>query len=117
MTEEYKPFTVKPEHLKVDYIKRKDKWEEGISNVDDDISHRRFNCTLQSGQVVTAFKKCIHKNEISKKHLMTCYRVVLQKLLQDPTLTEDEFISLYGQIQTRANEVYSLRAKRLKKIR
>lgn len=118
MSEDYKPFTPKEKHEKVDHIRRKEKWEESISATQDgDISHRRFNLTLHVGQVVTAFKKCVHKNEISKKHLITCYRVVLQKLLQDPTLTDDEFISMYSQISTRANEVYERRSRRLKKIR
>lgn len=117
MTEEYKPFTPKPKHLKSDFIKRKKKWDESLEDVESDISHRRFNCTLQVSQVVTAFKKCVHKNEVSKKSLITCYRVVLKKLLQDPSLTDAEFMSMYGQIQARANEVYERRSRNLKKIR
>lgn len=85
--------------------------------MDEDLSHRRFHLTLQVGQVLKAFKKCVHKGEISKKHLITCYRVVLKKLLQDETLTDDEFMSMYGQIQARANEVYERRSRRLRRIR
>lgn len=117
MSEEYKPFTPKPKHLKADYLKRKEKWDESLETVDDDKSHRRFNCTLQVTQLVSAFKKCVHKNEISKKNLITCYRVVLQKLLQDPSLTDEEFMSMYGQIQSRANEVYERRSRALKRIK
>ena len=115
--EEYKPFTSKPAHLKADYIKRKEKWDESLETVDNDLSHRRVNCTLQVPQIVKMFKKCVHKNEISKESLITVYRVVLQKLLQNPKLTDAEFMSMYGQIQTRANEVYERRNKELKKIR
>ena len=117
MQEDYKPFTAKPKHLKAEYIKRKEKWDESLEAADDSIDHRRFNCTLQVTQLVSSFKKCVHKNEISKKSLITCYRVVLQKLLQDPNLTDEEFMSMYGQIQTRANEVYERRSRELKRIR
>lgn len=114
---EYKPFTPKPEHLKADYIRRREKWEQGKKEVKQDISHRRFNCTLHVNQVVTSFKKCVHVGEVDKAPLITCYRVVLQKLLQDPTLTDEEFISMYKQIQTRANQVYERRSRKLKSIR
>jgi hypothetical protein len=83
----------------------------------DDLEHRRFSTTLHPNQIVTAFKKCIHKKEVSKKSLMTCYRVVLAALLRDDTLTDDEFIKLYLKIQPRANEVYERRAKRLRRIK
>lgn len=117
MEKEYKPFQPKPKHLKADYVKRKERWEDGLGDVDTDISHRRFNCTLQTPQVVNAFKKCVHKNEVDRKNLITCYRVVLQKILQDPELTDEEFMSMYGQIQARANEVYERRSRNLRKIR
>lgn len=117
MTEEYKPFTPKPKHLKADYIKRKEKWDESIKSKDSDISHRRFNTTLHVNQVVTSFKKCVHANEIAKDPLITCYRVVLQKILQDPSLTDEEFMSMYKQIQTRANEVYERRSRNLRRIK
>ena len=117
MKRDYKPFEAKPKHLKARYIKRKEKWDESLESVDDDISHRRFNCTLQVSQLISSFKKCVHKNEVNKKSLITCYRVVLQKLLQDPNLTDEEFMSMYGQIQSRANEVYERRSRNLKKIR
>ena len=117
MSEEFKPFEEKPAHLKADYIRRKEKWDESLESSDDDISHRRFNCTLQTSQVVNSFKKCVHKNEVSRKNLITCYRVVLQKILQDPDLSDEEFMSMYGQIQSRAIEVYERRSRDLKKIR
>ena len=117
MSDGYKPFTPKPKHEKAEYIKRKEKWDESLEAVDECIQHRRFNCTLQVSQLVSAFKKCVHKNEISKKNLITCYRVVLQRILQDPSLTDEEFMSMYGQIQSRANEVYERRSRELKRIR
>lgn len=92
------------------------KSDENLETVDDK-SHRRFNCTLQATQVITAFKKCVHKNEVPREKLITCYRVVLKKLLQDPDLTDEEFISMYGQIQSRANEVYERRSRNLRTIR
>ena len=37
----------KPEHLRVDYIKRKFKWDETIEKLEDESpKHRRFNLTL-----------------------------------------------------------------------
>lgn len=102
----------------VDYQRRKEKWElDKESQEDNDIDHRRFNTTLHPKQIMTSFKKCVNRNEIDKESLMTCYRVVLAKLLANPELTDDEFISLYKIIQSRANFVYSKRAKRLKQIR
>lgn len=117
MTKDYKPFEYKPEKEKVGYKKKVEKWEEQLENTDNDISHRRFNCTLHPNQVVTSYKKCVHNNEISKDKLMTCYRVTLAKLLSDPSLTEEDFISLYSVIQSRANTIYSERAKRLRQIK
>lgn len=118
MSVEYKPFEPKPAHMKADYIKRKEKWDESLEAVDSsNINHRRFNYTLQTTQVVNSFKKCVHKNEVSRKNLITCYRVVLQKILQDPDLSDEEFMSMYGQIQSRAIEVYERRSRDLKKIR
>lgn len=114
---DYKPFTPKPKEEKVGYKKRQKKWQEQLENTDDDISHRRFNTTLHPNQVVNSFKKCVHSNEVSKDKLMTCYRVVLQKLLADPSLSESEFLSLYKVIQSRANLVYAERSRRLKQIR
>ena len=117
MTKEYKPFQPKAKEDTSEYKRRVEKWEEQLENTDDDISHRRFNCTLHPNQVVTSYKKCVSKNEISKDKLMTCYRVTLAKLLADPSLTEEDFLSLYSVIQSRANIVYSQRAKRLRQIK
>jgi len=115
---EYKPFEAKPAHLKSGYIRRKDKWENNQQEASDkDIEHRRFNCTLTVNQMVTGFKRCVHSGEVAKEPLITCYRVVLQKLLQDPNLTDTEFLSMYSQISTRANEIYSKRSRRLRKIK
>ncbi len=112
----YKPFEVKPPHLKSSHIKREERWKE-LGKSSGDISHRRFNTTLQVPQIVNAFKKCVHENEVTKTALITCYRVVLKKILQDPTLTDREFLSMYAQIQTRANEVYERRSKSMRNIK
>ena len=116
MPKYYKPFEPKPKEDTVVFKKRQERWDE-IKSETGDIEHRRFNCTLQVSQLVGAFKKCVHKNEVTKKNLITCYRVVLQKLLQDPSLTDEEFMSMYGQIQSRANEVYERRSRALKRIK
>ena len=110
----FKPFEPKPKHLKAEYIKRKEKWEEMEDNIKPDTSHRRFGLTLHTTQVVKSFKKCVHANEVKREELITCYRVVLQKILQDPDLSDEEFISMYKQIQSRAEEVYSRRSRMLR---
>ena len=112
---EYKPFEPKAKEDKVAYKRRKEKWDSQEEVTD--ISHRRFNTTLHPKQIMTSFKRCVAANEIDKENLMTCYRVVLGKLLADPTLSDNEFISLYKVIQSRSNEVYARRSKRLKRIR
>ena len=110
----FKPFEPKPKHLKAEYIRRKEKWEEMEENIKPDTSHRRFGLTLHTTQVVKSFKKCVHANEVKREELITCYRVVLQKILQDPDLSDEEFISMYKQIQSRAEEVYSRRSRMLR---
>lgn len=115
MTKYYKPFEPKLKEDTAVFKKRQERWDE-IKSETGDIEHRRFNCTLQTPQVVNSFKKCVHKNEVSRKSLITCYRVVLQKILQDPDLSDEEFLSMYGQIQTRAIEVYERRSRNLRKI-
>ena len=116
---EYKPFEVKAKEDTVKFKKRKEKWEldKQSQEKDNDIDHRRFNTTLHPKQVMTSFKKGVHKGEYKQEDLITCYRVVLAKLLADPDLDDESFMSMYRQIQSRANFVYSKRAKRLKKIR
>ena len=104
----------KPEHLKVDYIKRLFKWDEAIEKLDDEApKHRRFNLTLQVPQLVNAFKKCVRKGEVPKDTLLTIYRIVAQKLLQNPTLSDDEIKSMHDIIRHRVSDVYDRRlAKR-----
>ena len=115
---EYKPFEPKAKEDMVDFQRRKEKWElDKESQEDNDIDHRRFNTTLHPKQIMTSFKRGVHKGEYKQEDLITCYRVVLAKLLSDPTLSDDDFISMYRVIQSRANTVYSSRAKRLKQIR
>ena len=104
----------KPEHLKVDYIKRLFKWDEAIEKLDDEApKHRRFNLTLQVPQLATAFKKSVRKNEVPKDTLLTIYRIVAQKLLQNPTLNDDEIKSMHDVIRHRVSDMYDRRiAKR-----
>ena len=100
----------KPEHLKVDYINRKFKWDEAIEKLDDDVpKHRRFNLTLQVPQLTNAFKKSVRKGEVSKDNLLTIYRIVAQKLLQDPSTTDDEIKMMHSIIRSRVSEVYDRR--------
>ena len=100
----------KPEHLKTNYIKRLYAWQEKVEKLEDDVpKHRRFNLTLQVPQLVNAFKKSVRKNEVNKETLLTVYRIVGQKLLQDPTISDDEIKSMYDVIRHRVNEVYDRR--------
>lgn len=103
----YKP---KPENLKVDYIKRLYAWQEQAEKLEDDVpKHRRFNLTLQVPQLATAFKKSVRKNEVNKETLLTIYRVVAQKLLQDPTISDDEIKVMHDVIRHRVSEMYDRR--------
>ena len=107
----YKP---KPEHLKVSYINRKFKWDETIEKLEDEApKHRRFNLTLQVPQLATAFKKSVRKNEVPKDTLLTIYRVVAQKLLQDPTISDDDIKVMHDVSRHRVSDRYDRRlAKR-----
>ena len=104
----------KPEHLKVSYINRKFKWDETIEKLEDEApKHRRFNLTLQVPQLATAFKKSVRKNEVPKDTLLTIYRVVAQKLLQDPTISDDDIKVMHDVIRHRVSDMYDRRlAKR-----
>ena len=112
----YKP---KPEHLKVSYIKRLYAWQEQVEKLEDDVpKHRRFNLTLQVPQLVNAFKKAVRKGEVPKDTLLTIYRVVSQKLLQDPTISDEDIKSMHDVIRYRVSEVYDRRlAKRRRMVK
>ena len=107
----YKP---KPEHLKVSYIKRLYAWQEQVEKLEDDVpKHRRFNLTLQVPQLVNAFKKAVRKNEVPKDTLLSVYRIVAQKLLQHPSITDDEIKAMHDVIRHRVSDMYDRRlAKR-----
>ena len=115
-THHYQP---KPEHLKVSYINRKFKWDEAIEKLEDDSpSHRRFNLTLHVPQLTNAFKKSVRKNEVSKDNLLTIYRVVAQKLLSDPTISDEEIKAMHSVIRQRVSDVYDRRlAERRRMVR
>ena len=104
----------KPEHLKVDYIKRLYAYKEQVEKLEDGSpSHRRFNLTLQVPQLTNAFKKSVRKNEVSKDNLLTIYRVVAQKLLADPSITDSEIKIMHDVIRHRVSDMYDRRlAKR-----
>ena len=100
----------KPEHLKVDYIKRLFKWDEAIEKLDDEApKHRRFNLTLQVPQLTVAFKKSVRRGEVSKDTLLSIYRIVAQKLLSDPTISDEDIKSMHNVIRYRVSEVYDRR--------
>ena len=109
----------KPEHLKVDYIKRLFKWDEAIEKLDDEApKHRRFNLTLQVPQLTNAFKKSVKKGEVSKDTLLTIYRIVAQKLLADPTISDDDIKSMHDVIRYRVSDMYDRRlAKRRRMVK
>ena len=104
----------KPEHLKINNIKRLYAYKEQVDKLEGETpSHRRFNLTLQVPQLTNAFKKSVRKGEVSKDTLLTIYRVVAQKLLQDPTISDDEIKSMHSVIRQRVSDVYDRRlAKR-----
>ena len=106
-THHYQP---KPEHLKVDYIKRRFAWQEQVEKLQDDSpKHRRFNLTLQVPQLVNAFKKSVRKNEVPKDTLLTIYRVVAQKLLSDPTISDEDIKAMHDTIRHRVSLMYDRR--------
>ena len=109
----------KPEYLKVSYINRKFKWDETIEKLEDEApKHRRFNLTLQVPQLTTAFKKSVRKNEVPKDTLLTIYRVVAQKLLQDPTISDEDIKSMHDVIKNRVSDMYNRRlAERRRRIK
>ena len=109
----------KPEHLKVDYIKRLFKWDEAIEKLDNEApKHRRFNLTLQVPQLVNAFKKSVRKNEVSKDTLLTIYRIVAQKLLSDPSITDEDIKAMHDIIRNRVSDMYDRRlAKRRRMVK
>ena len=103
----YKP---KPEHLKIDYIKRLYAYKEQVDKLEGEApKHRRFNLTLHVPQLVNAFKKSVRKNEVSKDNLLTIYRIVSQKLLSDPTISDEDIKSMHSIIRSRVSEVYDRR--------
>ncbi len=100
----------KPEHLKVNYIKRRFAWQETVDKLEDEApKHRRFNLTLHVPQLTNAFKKSVRKNEVSKDTLLSIYRIVAQKLLSDPTITDEDIKSMHNVIRYRVSEVYDRR--------
>ena len=109
----------KPEHLKVSYIKRLYAYKEKVEKLEDDVpKHRRFNLTLQVPQLTTAFKKSVRKGEVPKDSLLTIYRVVAQKLLSDPTISDEEIKAMHDVIRHRVNDMYNRRlAKRRRMVR
>ena len=109
----------KPEYLKVSYIKRLYAYKEQVEKLEDDVpKHRRFNLTLQVPQLATAFKKSVRKNEVPKDTLLTIYRVVAQKLLQDPTISDEDIKSMHDVIKNRVSDMYNRRlAERRRRIK
>ena len=100
----------KPEHLKVDYIKRLYAWQEQVEKLEDDVpKHRRFNLTLKVPQLTAAFKKSVKRGEVSKETLLTIYRVVAQKLLSDPSITDDDIKMMHDVIRHRVSLMYDKR--------
>ena len=112
----YKP---KPEYLKVSYIKRLYAWQEQVEKLEDDVpKHRRFNLTLQVPQLTIAFKKSVRRGEVSKDTLLSIYRIVAQKLLQDPTTSDDDIKIMHDVIRHRVSDMYDRRlAKRRRMVK
>ena len=109
----------KPEHLKINNIKRLYAYKEQVEKLEDDSpKHRRFNLTLHVPQLVNAFKKSVRNNEVSKDTLLTIYRIVSMKLLADPTISDEDIKSMHDIIRHRVNDMYNRRlAKRRRMVR
>ena len=109
----------KPEHLKVDNIKRLYAWQEQVEKLEDDVpKHRRFNLTLKVPQLTTAFKKSVRRGEVSKDTLLSIYRIVSQKLLADPSITDSEIKIMHDVIRHRVSEMYDRRlAERRRRVK
>lgn len=100
----------KPEYLKVDNIKRLYAYKEQVEKLEDDVpKHRRFNLTLHVPQLATAFKKSVRRGEVNKDTLLSIYRIVAQKLLQHPSITDDEIKAMHDVIRHRVSEMYDRR--------
>ena len=104
----------KPEHLKINNIKRLYAYKEQVEKLDGEApKHRRFNLTLQVPQLTNAFKKSVKRGEVSKGTLLSIYRIVAQKLLQHPSITDDEIKAMHDVIRHRVSDMYDRRlAKR-----
>ena len=73
---------------------------------------------MQVPQLTNAFKKSVKRGEVSKVPLLTIYRVVAQKLLQDPSITDDDIKAMHDVIRSRVSEMYDRRlAKRRRMVR
>ena len=109
----------KPEHLKIDYIKRLYAYKEQVEKLEDDVpKHRRFNLTLKVPQLTNAFKKSVKRGEVSKETLLSIYRIVAQKLLADPSITDSEIKMMHDVIKNRVSLMYDRRlAKRRRMVR
>ena len=100
----------KPAHLKIDNIKRLYAYKEQVEKLDGEApKHRRFNLTLHVPQLTTAFKKSVRKGEVPKDTLLTIYRIVAQKLLSDPSITDSEIKIMHDVIRHRVSEMYDRR--------
>ena len=115
-THHYQP---KPEHLKINNIKRLYTYKEQVEKLDGEApKHRRFNLTLQVPQLVNAFKKSVRKNEVPKDTLLTIYRVVAQKLLSDPSITDEDIKAMHDVIKNRVSLMYDRRlAERRRRVK
>ena len=109
----------KPEHLKIDYIKRLYAYKEQVEKLEDDVpKHRRFNLTLKVPQLTNAFKKSVKRGEVSKETLLSIYRIVAQKLLADPSITDSEIKSMHEIIRYRVSDMYDRRlAERRRRVK
>ena len=109
----------KPEHLKVDNIKRLFAWQEKVEDLEGNVpKHRRFNLTLQVPQLTTAFKKSVRKGEVPKDTLLSIYRIVSMKLLADPSITDSEIKIMHDVIRHRVSDMYDRRlAERRRRVK
>ena len=109
----------KPEHLKINNIKRLYAYKEQVDKLDGEApKHRRFNLTLHVPQLVNAFKKSVRRGEVNKDNLLTIYRIVSMKLLADPSITDEDIKAMHDTIRHRVSDMYDRRlAKRRRMVK
>jgi hypothetical protein len=76
-----------------------------------DVSHRRFNVTLQPVQLYEAFKKSVHNGEIDGERLMTLFRVMADAMNRE---NPEYNVHMWTHIKSRTEKWFVEQRKRVK---